>query len=83
MKKVIIFLILTYLLFTINSSAANQNLNEKVLKIGVLLPLSGKFQDTGESFLKATQLAFPLRICLQAPYLDQKWMVCQHQKSMK
>jgi len=57
MKKVIIFLILTYLLFTINSSAANQNLNEKVLKIGVLLPLSGKFQDTGESFLKAIQLA--------------------------
>ena len=57
MKKVIIFLILTYLLFTINSSTANQNLNEKVLKIGVLLPLSGKFQDTGESFLKAIQLA--------------------------
>ena len=57
MKKIIIFLILTYLLFTINSSAANQNLNEKVLKIGVLLPLSGKFQDTGESFLKAIQLA--------------------------
>ena len=57
MKKVIIFLILTYLLFTINSSAANQNLNEKVLKIGVLLPLSGKFRDTGESFLKAIQLA--------------------------
>ena len=57
MKKVIIFLILTYLLFTINSSAANQNLNEKVLKIGVLLPLSGKFQNIGESFLKAIQLA--------------------------
>ena len=57
MKKIIIFLILTYLLFTINSSTANQNLNEKVLKIGVLLPLSGKFQDTGESFLKAIQLA--------------------------
>ena len=57
MKKGIIFLILTYLLFTINSSTANQNLNEKVLKIGVLLPLSGKFQDTGESFLKAIQLA--------------------------
>ena len=63
MKKLIIFFILTYLLFTINSSAANQNSNEnnleneKILKIGVLLPLSGKFQNIGESFLKAIQLA--------------------------
>ena len=63
MKKLSIFLILTYLLFTINSSADNQttsknNLNnKKVLKIGVLLPLSGKFKDVGESFLRAVQLA--------------------------
>jgi len=63
MKKVIIFLIITYLLFTINSSAANQSSNEdnlengEVLKIGVLLPLSGKFKNIGESFLKAIQLA--------------------------
>jgi len=63
MKKLFIFLILTYLLFTINTSAANQNSNEsisenqKVLKIGVLLPLSGEFQNIGESFLKAIQLA--------------------------
>ena len=63
MKKLLIFLILTYLLFAINSNAADQNSNEnsteneKVLKIGVLLPLSGKFQDTGHSFLKAIQLA--------------------------
>ena len=63
MKKIIIFLILTYLLFTINSSVTAQSLNEnnleneKVLKIGVLLPLSGKFQNIGESFLKAIQLA--------------------------
>ena len=63
MKKLTTFLILTYLLFTINSRAADQtsdgnNLkNEKVLKIGVLLPLSGKFRDIGESFLKAIQLA--------------------------
>ncbi len=63
MKKLIIFLILTYLLFTINSTAINENSNEnnleneKVLKIGVLLPLSGEFQDIGESFLKAIQLA--------------------------
>ena len=57
MKKIITFLILTYLLFTINSSRANENLNENNLKVGVLLPLSGEFQDIGESFLKAIQLA--------------------------
>ena len=63
MKKLIILSILTYLLFTINSSAVNQSSgeniaeNEKILKIGVLLPLSGKFQNTGQSFLKAIQLA--------------------------
>ena len=63
MKKLFIFSILTYLFFTINSSALIQNSNEdtteneKILKIGVLLPLSGKFQDTGQSFLKAIQLA--------------------------
>ena len=63
MKKLLIFSILTYLLFTINSGSVNQNLNdnvlenEKVLKIGILLPLSGKFQDTGQSFLRAIQLA--------------------------
>ena len=63
MKKIITFSILFYLLFTINSSAINEESNEnnlensKFLKIGVLLPLSGKFQDIGESFLKAIQLA--------------------------
>ena len=60
MKKLITFLILTYLSFTINSSAANQEKkleNKNILKIGVLLPLSGEFKDTGESFLKAIQLA--------------------------
>jgi len=63
MKKLLIFLILTYLLFTINSGAVDQSSNEnnseseKILKVGVLLPLSGEFQDIGESFLKAIQLA--------------------------
>jgi len=63
MKKLLTVSILTYLLFTINSSAVNQSLNEnnleneKILKVGVLLPLSGEFQDIGESFLKAIQLA--------------------------
>jgi len=63
MKKLLTFSILTYLLFTINSGAVSQSLNEnnkeneKILKVGVLLPLSGKFQDIGESFLRAIQLA--------------------------
>ena len=63
MKKLLIFSILTYLLFTINSNAVNQSVNEnnlgneKILRVGVLLPLSGKFQGIGESFLKAIQLA--------------------------
>ncbi|MAH53753.1 MAG: hypothetical protein CMI68_02260 [Candidatus Pelagibacter sp.] len=63
MKNLLTFSILTYLLLTINSSAITKNSqknvveNEKILKIGVLLPLSGKFKDVGESFLKAIQLA--------------------------
>jgi len=63
MKKIITFSILAYLLFTINSNAIDEDSNKNnlensnVLKIGVLLPLSGKFQDIGESFLKAIQLA--------------------------
>jgi len=63
MKKLPTFLILTYLLFTINSGAVNQNSSEnnsedeKILKIGVLLPLSGEFQTIGQTFLKAIQLA--------------------------
>ena len=61
MKKLLTLLILAYLSFTINSRAITQDKknfeSEKILKIGVLLPLSGKFQDIGESFLKAIQLA--------------------------
>ena len=61
MKKLLIFSILSYLSFTINSSASNldkkNSESEKILKIGVLLPLSGEFKDVGESFLKAIQLA--------------------------
>ncbi len=63
MKKLFTLLILAYLLFTINSSAATQNQNNdnlgnnNILKIGVLLPLSGEYKDIGQSFLKAIQLA--------------------------
>ena len=58
MKKLLTFLTVTYLLFTINSVSSAQDLkNNKILKIGVLLPLSGKYQSIGESFLKAIQLS--------------------------
>tara|TARA_Y100000590_G_scaffold379178_1_gene446657 strand:+ start:1062 stop:2237 length:1176 start_codon:yes stop_codon:yes gene_type:complete len=63
MKKLFIFSIVAYLLFIINSNAVDQKFdednleNKKTLKIGVLLPLSGKFKNVGQSFLKAIQLA--------------------------
>ena len=61
MKKLLTILILTYILITINSIGITQEQNklknENLLKIGVLLPLSGEFKDIGESFLKAIQLA--------------------------
>jgi len=57
MKKLITFSTIVYLLFAINSSAISQSSDKKILKIGVLLPLSGKFQNIGESFLKSIQLA--------------------------
>ena len=63
MKKLFIISILTYLLFTINSEADNHSVdennteNKNLLKIGVLLPLSGEFEALGQSFLKAIQLA--------------------------
>ena len=59
MKKILTFSIITYLLFTINSSAVNESSleNEKTLKVGILLPLSGEFANVGQSFLKAIQLA--------------------------
>ena len=60
MKKLITFLIIAYLSFTINSGTfaeEKSSENKNILKIGVLLPLSGQFQNIGESFLKAIQLA--------------------------
>ena len=50
MKKILIYSILTYLFFTINSNAVNQNLDTKDLKVGVLLPLSGPFKEIGQSY---------------------------------
>ena len=63
MKKFFILSILAYLLFIINSGAVEENSNngvlknEKILEIGILLPLSGEYQILGQSFLKAIQLA--------------------------
>ena len=54
MKKIFIFLILTYLSLTINSISKAKAKN--ILEIGVLLPLSGEFKYIGDSFLKAIQL---------------------------
>ena len=48
MKKLLIFLILAYLTFTINSRAITQDKknseSEKILKIGVLLPCLENFK---------------------------------------
>ena len=63
MKKLLTFLIITYFIFTINSIAENETLiqneleDKNILKIGILLPLSGEHEEMGQSFLKAIQLA--------------------------
>ena len=59
MKKFFKILLLFCLFFTINNSAISQEIdeNKKLLKIGVLLPLSGEYEVLGNSFLKAIQLA--------------------------
>ena len=63
MKKLIVYSILSYLFFTLNGNADNSvsvtnNVDgKKVLNIGVLLPLTGKHGDLGQSFLKAIQMA--------------------------
>ena len=63
MKKLIIIFILSYLLSTINSNAADENTNTttqddtEVLKIGVLIPLTGEFKEIGRSVLNTVKLA--------------------------
>ena len=63
MKKYLTFLILAYLLFTINSKARSQNTdlisedNKEIIKIGVLIPLTGEYKDLGQSILNAIKLA--------------------------
>ena len=64
MKKLIILILLTYLLSSINSKALEEmteqkkeNKDQEVLKIGILLPLSGQFKDIGDSILDVIKLA--------------------------
>jgi len=61
MKKLITIIIIAYLSLTLNSAANTEDdkilQDKKILKVGVLLPLSGEFKDIGESFLKSIQLA--------------------------
>ena len=55
MKKKI-FLILSYLFFFFNSNLQS-NEDAKVLKIGLLAPLSGEYRELGNSLLYSLQLA--------------------------
>ena len=55
MKKKFIFLII-YIIFFLNSNLLSEEKNE-VLKIGLLAPLSGEYQDLGKSMLYSLQLA--------------------------
>ncbi len=55
MKKRII-IILTYILVFFNSNLLSSE-NDKILKIGVLAPLSGEYKSLGESLLYSFQLA--------------------------
>ena len=62
MKKFTIIIILAYILLTLNTHTNSENLNKdkgnnKILKIGVIVPLTGEFKQIGQSVLKAIQLA--------------------------
>jgi len=59
MKKLLTFLVLNCLLLAVNNSSLAKNTNEskEILKIGVLLPLSGEYEILGQSFLKSIHLA--------------------------
>ena len=61
MKKLFITFILSYLLSTTNSTAENtnntKNTENEILKIGVLVPLSGEFKEMGVAILNSVKLA--------------------------
>ena len=54
MKK--IFAILSYIIFFFNSNLLSSQ-NEKILKVGLLAPLSGEYAELGNSILYSLQLA--------------------------
>ena len=54
MKK--IFLIITYIFINLNSNLLADE-NKKILKVGLLAPLSGEFKELGNSLLYSLQLA--------------------------
>ena len=53
-KKIVIFL--SYIILFFNSNLLSNEDNKK-LKIGLLAPLNGKYEDLGKSLLYSTQLA--------------------------
>ena len=55
MKKKFL-IILTYLLVLFNSNLLSDE-DKKILKIGLLAPLSGEYKELGNSFLYSLQLA--------------------------
>ena len=54
--KIKFFIIITYILI-FNNSNLFSNENNKILKVGLLAPLSGEYQDLGNSLLFSLQLA--------------------------
>ena len=56
MMKKKIFTIITYLLIFFNSNLFS-NENNNVLKIGLLAPLAGEYEELGKSLLYSLQLA--------------------------
>jgi len=54
MKKIIQFIIFTFIALILNISQGSAN--EKI-KIGLIVPLSGKYKEIGSSILKSTRLA--------------------------
>ena len=54
--KIKFLLIIFYIIFWLNSNLLSDE-NSKILKVGLLAPLSGKYAELGNSFLYSLQLA--------------------------
>ena len=58
MKFILTFVLLIYLIFlNVHSFAKETSNGENILKIGLILPLSGKYQEIGKSVLNSVRLA--------------------------